>query len=166
VTERCGLLHNMSAPPKTVVKYAGLAELTRGASQGAGRGGLALGHAGTFGVPVLFELEHSFRSKTPRTVLQALGEPPTANPAARLEALLDARAAELPLPDGCVVIDPDEGHAALWRDPLTVLAVLSKCSHAVWLRAKQPSLTAALARRTVALLVPPAFAGHLPEPKP
>jgi hypothetical protein len=80
-----------------------------------------------------------------------------------VEHLIDERAAALPLPDGCAAIPPRVEHRILWWDPLSALAVLAKCSAHVWLRAKTPSLAAAIARREVSLLIPPAFAARLPK---
>jgi hypothetical protein len=51
-----------------------------------------------------------------------------------------------------------ESHVVIWTDPLTVMAVLSKSTETVWLRAKTPSFGSALQRRSLSLLVPPAFA--------
>lgn len=164
MNETAGLLHNMSAPPKTVVRYTGLADFTAAGAHRASAAGGALPDApGTFGRPVLFELDAGFRGDTPGAVLRRMGRRPGAHPDRQLERLLEARAAELPLPDGCVAIEPEYTHQPIWRDALTVLAVLTKCSGTVWLRAKQPMLGAALERRAVTLLVPPAFVGRLPE---
>jgi hypothetical protein len=166
MNDACPLLHNMSVPPKTVVTYAGLGALAGKGAHAPGPNGAPPCPDGTFGAPVLFELDDDFRADTPRAVVRQLGVRPGRNAEAQLEALLDARAAELPLPDGCVAIEPDEGHPRPWRDPLTVLAVLTKCSGTVWLRAKQPALAAALERRRVTLVVPPRFVDRLPEVAP
>ena len=92
-----GLLHNMSAPPKSVVKYSGLSNLSTSTSQGT---------AGVFGTPVRIALTADLLGKTASYVLRYLGvEPVSAKAAAQqLEELINARATELPLPDGCVVI--------------------------------------------------------------
>ena len=60
VRENVPLLHNMSAPPKSVVKYAGLADMTTAASP-IGRAG-----AGVFGTPIRFALP----SEASRTVAE------------------------------------------------------------------------------------------------
>ena len=158
MNEHCGLLHNMSAPPKTTVAYAGLARLS-----GTRDGPLSNIAASTYGRPVAFALDKRFRGGTASEILRQLRKRPGGDPDHKLEALLDARAAELPLPDGCVVIEYRAEHAPIWRDRLTVLAVLTKCSDNVWLRSKLPSPARALARRAVTLLVPPAFIAQLPE---
>jgi hypothetical protein len=75
--------------------------------------------------------------------------------------LIGRRAEELPLPDCCVVLPPAATHRVVWPDLLSALAVLTKCSNAIWLRAKAPSLQAGLQRRDVSLLVPPSFAMRL-----
>lgn len=151
-----GLLHNMSAPPKSVVKYSGLSNLATSISQGT---------AGVFGTPVRFALTADLLGKTASYVLRYLGvEPVSAKAAAQqLEELINARAAELPLPDGCVVIPAALEHPVIWPDALSTLAILAKCSDSIWLRSKQPALNAALKRRQVTLLVPPLFAHRLPE---
>jgi hypothetical protein len=158
VNEHCRLLHNMSAPPKTTVAYGGLARLTSTREPPPSK--LA---TGTYGRPVAFRLDKRFRGGTASEILRQLGKRPGPEPDQKLEALLDARAAELPLPDGCVVIEYRAEHASIWRDRLTVLAVLTKCSDNVWLRSKLPSPARALTRRAVTLLVPPAFIAQLPE---
>jgi hypothetical protein len=157
MNERGQVLHNMSAPAKSVMEYAGL----------AGIGGAAQAPpskpAATFGEPVAFLLDRAFKATTPLQILKALQVTPGANPQRELEALLNARAAELPLPDGCVVIDSRNDHPSIWRDPLTVLAVLTKCSVSVWLRRKQPAIGRLRSHRSATLLVPPAFVDRLPE---
>lgn len=154
--EQGGLLHNMSAPPKSVVKYSGLSNLATSQAQAG---------AGLFGTPVRFALPSSMRGKTPAYVLRHLGiEPLSAKAAAQqLDLLINARADELPLPEGCAVIPAAAQHPVIWPDTLSTLAILSKCSDSVWLRAKQPALNAALQHRQVTLLVPPRFAHLLPK---
>lgn len=76
---------------------------------------------------------------------------------ARAASLVDERAQQLPLPDGCLVIPYDGRHRRPWSDVVSVLAVLSKVSATVWLRAKLPSLEAGLERGRASLLLPP---GH------
>ena len=154
--EPAGLLHNMSAPPKSVVKYCGLSNLVTSVSQG---------YAGVFGTPVRFALRSDLLGKTPGYVLRYLGIEPLSLKAAgqQLDALINARANELPLPEGCAVIPAAAQHPVIWADTLTTLAILAKCSDSIWLRSKQPALIAALKRRQVTLLVPPHFAHHLPE---
>ena len=160
---------NMSSPPKTVVTYSGLAgsvsvQTCRGYwAQGKSVGGLA-GPFGVFGTPVRFVLPPAFVGKKPITILRRLGVKPSGDHEEQLLALINARAEELPLPDGCVVIRRTEAEREIWTDALTVLAVLTKCSDVVWLRSKHPALQAAFERGAAAtLLVPPPFARHLPE---
>jgi hypothetical protein len=108
-------------------------------------------------------LSADFKAIAPAAILRALGVKALPDALAQLTELIDLRAKELPLPDGCVVIPHVETPKFVWKDPLTVLAVLSKCSDSVWLRAKSPLLHAALVRRQVTLLVPPHFASKLEE---
>ena len=165
------LLHNMSAPPKSVVKYSGLADLaTVRVPGGSGVTGIGFRGKGFFGIPVRFALPADLAGKSPADILRHLGadlQPdPQPDPERQLCALINARANELPLPEGCAVIAALEGHRLIWSDALSALAILAKCSDAIWLRAKTPALNAALARTQVTLLVPPLFAEHLPKESP
>ena len=162
------LLHNMSAPPKSVVKYSGLADLATVRRNKGGWGvGIGFKSDGFFGTPVRFALPAELAGKSPADILRHLGADPQPDPqpdpARQLCALINARANELPLPEGCAVIAALEGHRLIWPDALSALAILAKCSDAIWLRAKTPALNAALARTQVTLLVPPLFAAHLPK---
>ncbi len=163
-SDRSALLHNMSAPPKTVVKYSGLADLaTVSGPGGSGVAGIRFKGAGVFGVPVRFALPGDLNGKSPADVLQHLGEDPQSDPERQLCDLINERANELPLPEGCAVIPALDGHRLIWTDALSALAILAKCSNAIWLRAKTPTLNAALTRTQVTLLVPPLFADRLPK---
>ncbi len=162
--ESVALLHNMSAPPKSVVKYSGLADLaTVHSPGGSGVTGIGFKSRGVFGTPVRFELPAELAGKSPDDVLRHLGIEAQPDPARQLCALINARANELPLPEGCVVITALISHRLIWADALSALAILAKSSDAIWLRAKTPALNAALARTQVTLLVPPLFADRLPK---
>ena len=155
------LLHNMSAPPRSVVKYAGLSDLS---GSRPGEAGTASSRAPeVFGTLVRFVLLDDLSRKGPPGLLRHLGTRVGAEPERQLCALIDQRAEELPLPDGCVVVPVEPDHQMIWSDTLSVLAILAKCSATVWLRAKTPSVRSALARQRVSLLVPPAFAVKLPK---
>jgi len=161
------LLHNMSAPPKSVVKYSGLADLATVRSPGgSGVTGIGFKGDGFFGIPVRFALPAELAGKSPADILRHLGADTQPDPERQLCALINARANELPLPEGCAVIAALEGHRLIWADALSALAILAKCSDAIWLRAKTPALNAALTRTQVTLLVPPLFAEHLPKESP
>jgi hypothetical protein len=157
------LLHNMSAPPKTVVKYGGLCDI-------------ASRESGTFppgqhplplpGVAVRFSLPVDLAQASASCILLRLSQDPGTAPDKTLARLIDERAAALPMPDGCAAIPVRPEHRILWPDPLSALAVLAKCSAHVWLRVKTPSLAAAIARPDVSLLIPPAFAARLPKESP
>jgi hypothetical protein len=151
------LLHNMSAPPKSVVKYSGLADLATTWVPGGS------GICGVFGTPVRFVLPPNLAGKSPTDMLRHLKVDPQPDPEQYLADLINTRANELPLPEGCAVIPTLEGHRLIWADTLSALAILAKCSDSIWLRTKHPALNAALARQQVTLLVPPLFASHLPE---
>jgi hypothetical protein len=158
------LLHNMSTPPTSVVKYSGLADLATVRSPGgSGVTGIGFKENGVFGTPVRFALPADLAGKSPADVLRHLGADAQPDPQRQLCALVNARANELPLPEGCVVIAALEGHRLIWADALSALAILAKCSESIWLRAKTPALNAALARTQVTLLLPPLFAGRLPK---
>ena len=162
MNEHPALLHNMSAPPKTVVKYSGLSDLARTSST-SGLGFRAINFKGReiHGTPVRFMLGSSYAGRTPEKLLAALGHEAVADVEGRLAELINARARELPLPDGCVVIAGRSDALVIWQDPLAALAILAKCSDYVWLRAKTPAIHAALRRNTVTLLIPPQFAAGL-----
>lgn len=162
------LLHNMSTPPKSVVKFEGLSDLM--VHRQPGGSGVTTGsyHGKRFyGTPVRFELPSDWQRLSEAAILRQLD--PTAkrcSPSARerrLAELIEQRASTLPLPGGCVVIPAHPAHAMLWTDALTALAVLAKCTDTVWLRDRTPSLASARERGPVSLLVPPMFAGALPK---
>lgn len=158
------LLHNMSAPPKSVVKYSGLADLATVRSPGgSGVTGIGFKGNGVFGIPVRFALPADLAGKSPADVLRHLGADAQPDPERQLCALINARANEMPLPEGCAVIAALESHRLIWADALSALAILAKSSDAIWLRAKTPALNAALTRTQVTLLVPPLFADRLPK---
>jgi hypothetical protein len=167
-SEAAVLLHNMSAPPKSVVKYEGLSGLAV-RNLGGGTGITSIGYRGTqmFGQPVRFVLPAGFRNLAPLAILEQLGighDESRDGPAdRRLRALIDACASELPLPEGCAVIPTDIAHPMPWSDPLAALAVLGKSTDTVWLRGKTTALAAAVQREAVSLLVPPAFAHLIKE---
>ena len=171
MSDHTQLLHNMSTPPKSVVKYTGL-----GGAPSRSRPGLAeaasrnSSSGGPFGKAVRFNLPAAFRGASTEKVLAALEAHAQVDaqtpPDRRLIALINRRAAELPLPDGCAVIKVEPKQEVLWGDLLSALAVLSKSTDTVWLRSKSPSLSWALQRSSISLLVPPAFVARLLEARP
>jgi hypothetical protein len=147
----------MSAPPKSVVAYAGLGALRQTTTQAS---------TFVFGQPLRCELPPAFRRCTPAQVMALLDpkwNPVQRDPARELAARIERRAAELPLPDGCAVIPARPEHPLPWPDALTALVLLSKSTGSVWLRAKSPSLVDALQRNSLSLLVPPEFVPRLQE---
>ena len=147
MSESSALLHNMSTPPKTVLKYSGLPNPARTFGRGdSGVVGISYRSAGVFGIPIHFVLAPCFAQKTPAQILVLLGADSETDPARQLVALINRRAEELPLPDGCAAIYGFKDAIRIWEDPLTALAIMSKCSESVWLRAKTPAIHAALAR--------------------
>ncbi len=161
--ESIALLPNMSAPPKSVVKYAGLSDLATAAGCNAGGSGV---DPGVFGTPIRFVLPAGTSTHSPSGILRLLRIKPARDAGKQLCTLIDQRAQELPLPDGCAVIPIAESHRVVWPDVLSSLAVLTKCSDLVWLRTKSPSIQAGLLRGDASLLVPPSFATRLPEIHP
>lgn len=152
-----GLLHNMSAPPKSVVQYKGLATLASTHSASSSN------TTDSGAVVLRFELPANFTDCDSSEVLRRLGVTPGRSAPAQLSALLDARVKTLALPPGCAVVAVHARHRVIWSDPLSVLAVLSKCSDTLWLRDKSPSLISAFKRRKASLLVPVLFVPHLPK---
>jgi hypothetical protein len=159
-----GLAHNMSSPPKSVVSFEGL---------GAGPESNAPSTRKLFGTPIYFGLSDEWLQLRARDFLDLIEErsKPRSRAAdeARLYKLIEQRAETMPLPDGCVTTPCKSYQRAYWQraywaDPLTVLTILTKCTQTVWLRRKSPSLLAAIERRGVCLLVPPAFTSDLPNP--
>ncbi len=162
--DRVALLHNMSAPPKSVMKYSGLSDLaTDSGPSGTGITSLKFTNKGVFGKQVCFVLPEDFEDKSPADILRHLEVDPTHDPKRKLISLINARANELPLPGACMVIPVHKSHAHIWTDALSALAILSKCSDHIWLCSKEPSLKAALIRRQASLLIPPLFVGQLPK---
>ena len=161
------LLHNMSAPPKTVVKYEGLEGLTKQSGPGgSGVTGIKYMNPKVFGQTVRFLLPKEFCEQEPENILKLLGisyNSKFSNATEQLVAMINQRAKELPLPEGCAVIKTDAMQAEIWTDALSVLAILTKCTDTIWLRSKSPSLAGARTKRTVSLLVPPLFINHLPK---
>ncbi len=125
------LLHNMSAPPKSIVRYEGLSGMaTQGSPGGSGLISVAFREKNLFGTAIRFDLPPDWIGLTPLELLARLqidadslscGERSGADPARRLAVWLNRRASELPLPDGCAVIPVRANHRALWSDVLTVL---------------------------------------------
>jgi hypothetical protein len=168
----CDLLHNMSVPPKSTVRYVGLAGLVDVRSPGGA--GVTTARVSTkwvHGTPVRVEWLHGppasvddLYNATRRAIAYgSVADRSGRDPHRVLMQAINQCAAALPLPPGCAVIPSESSHVQVWTDVLTVLAVLSKCSDTVWLRDKTPSLTQALAVQGVSLLVPPAFAHRLKE---
>jgi hypothetical protein len=148
------LCQNSGVPPRTTISYAGLAEI---AAKGESRGSRVV-----YSTPVRFEIPDGLAARVPTTILRRLGQKPGPDPTAQLRHLIEERAAELPLPDGCAVMAAAPGHISPWPDALSGLAVVTKCSNSVWLRAKSPLLGPGCRRGWVSLLVPPAFAAAIP----
>ena len=186
--EALGLLHNMSAPPKSVLRYEGLAGLASQSGPG-GSGVTQLRYTAKelFGTPVRFAFDLAWTKLSAVEILNYLqvevvtslpansqaGVEPSAErlealntaraqaATRQLNALINQRAQAMPLPEGCAVIVPRSEHAVLFADLLSTLAIFSKCTESVWLRSKTPSLLAARGYKEVSLLIPPNFCEQL-----
>ena len=152
------LLHNIGAPPRTVVRYSGLSSMTTPAAEGADPSPSPM-----HGSAVRFVLPEDVETSSPAAMLHSLGVDPGDDPQATLESLINARANALPLPDGCVVIPANDAHRIIWTDALSALAILAKSSGSIWLRAKMPTVYGPFTRREASLLIPPAFVTQLGE---
>lgn len=164
MNDRANLLHNMSAPPKTVISYAGLSGLaTKSGFGGTGLGSAKYSHNNVFGAFVAFRLPKGMRSRSPASILERLGEEAGPHAEQELLNLIERRARDLPIPDGCLVKPCDRYHPSPWPDLVAALAVITKSSANVWLRAKSPSLSMIGKRSSLSLLLPPAFAARPKE---
>ena len=161
------LLHNMSAPPKTVVKYSGLEGLSKQTGPGgSGVTSLKYMNPKVVGQVVRFLIPEEYFKQESEKILELLRityDSKSISAAEQLTALINQRAKELPLPEGCAVIKTHVSQPEIWTDALSVLAILTKCTDTIWLRSKSPSLVSARTKRTVSLLVPPLFIHHLPK---
>ena len=163
------LLHNMSAPPKTVVKYAGLEGLAKQSGPGgSGVTGLKYTNPVINGLAVRFVLPTEFIEQDPEKILRLLKIDRSDQFSAaesQLVALINHRADELPLPEGCAVMSVNDSHGVIWPDALSALAILTKCTDSIWLRSKTPSLASIKGKPSLSLLVPPLFTNRLPKVK-
>ena len=163
------LLHNMSAPPKTVVKYAGLEGLAKQSGPGgSGVTGLKYTNPVINGLAVRFVLPTEFIGQDPEKILRLLKIDRSDQFSAaesQLVALINHRADELPLPEGCAVMSVNDSHGVIWPDALSALAILTKCTDSIWLRSKTPSLASIKGKPSLSLLVPPLFTNQLPKVK-
>jgi hypothetical protein len=152
------LLHNMSAPPKSVVKYAGLSAAAKA------RDRMNSVPHDVFGTAVAFRLSANLGRVDAAALLDLIGEGrPKGGCENRLMQLIETRARELLIPDGAVVIPVAPDHRAPWPDALAAIAIITKSSDNIWLRGKFPRLSVLRDRREISLLIPPAFATKLEE---
>jgi hypothetical protein len=131
------VLHNMSAPAKTVIRRAA--------------GSQRIGHGEVFELP-------ASQSAEPADLIAALGLSPPADRALaeqQLREIVQAHAPMLRLPAASVLHDracPDDRICECLR---SILTVLSKSSGNVYLRDKEPNLNAIAPGRRVIVIVPP-----------
>jgi hypothetical protein len=160
MSDHPSLLHNMSTPPRSVITYGGLSDLNSKSRFGVS--GLG-GRPKVFGRFVAFRLSKGLRVRSAKLILDRLGKEAGSNAEETLLGLIERRASELPLPDGCVAKPCEESHPSPWPDELAALAIITKSSANVWLRGKVPSLSSLRDRGAVSLLLPPNFKVHIPE---
>jgi hypothetical protein len=133
------LLHNMSAPPRTVIDHPG-------------------GDRRVIAHGVVFALPLADPPPLAADLLSRLdGRPctlPTAEAEAELRRRLRAHVPKLPLPPAAVVTSRTVPGDEECRDLLSTLAVLARSSDHVYLRDKEPNLAALRPGRRVVLLVP------------
>jgi len=145
------LLHNMSVAPQTVITHQG-------------------GDRRTYGTGRIFQLPDFQGSLDSARILALLDGVPTKTKSKRaqidpeadrqLRERINARALTLPLPPAAVVTDSCLQGDQVCEDLLSVVTVLAKSSGHVYLRDKQPNLTAIQPGRRVVVLIPPR--GSLP----
>jgi hypothetical protein len=137
VRELPALLHNMSVQPRTTIEYR------------AGPGSLR-------GWRLVFALPDDLVDTSPAALLERLdGLPFSGDADAELRRRLDDHADRLDLPGAAAVLDRAGADDPVCDDLLTVLCVLSRSSNHVYLRTKEPCLTALRPGRRVVLLLPP-----------
>jgi hypothetical protein len=133
--------HNMSGAPRTVITQAASPRFA------TTTGVLVRLPEGIKGTPAEALLESlgitgSFTRRTART---------------RLCQLINERALALPLPPAALISDQATGKDRTEGDLLTICAVLSKSSNRIYMRDKEPNLSAILPSRRLILLIPNAW---------
>ena len=159
----------MSAPPKTVVKYSGLEGLAKQSGPGgSGVTGLKYTNPVVNGLAVRFVLPTGFIGQDSEKIIRLLKidlSDQFSTAESQLIALINHRADELPLPEGCAVMAAHDSHGVIWPDALSTLAILTKCTDSIWLRSKTPSIASVKGKPSLSLLVPPLFTNQLPKVK-
>jgi hypothetical protein len=134
------LWHNMSAPPKTAISYE-------------------LDYALRTFRCVLFEAPVPLKDAAPKSLLETLDGKPWAGTertaASELRRRLNRHASTLPLPPLALLVKSTAyPHEECCDDLLTVLTVFSKSSNRVYLRDKEPHISAMRRSGAVMLYVP------------
>ena len=144
--EHANLLHNMCVPSKSVIRYESMDFASKRRTKKYDR----------FMKQriVAFKLKSRSLPGLSDELIRDVGADHGNDHIQTLVELINKRAQELPLPDGCLVIPYSTDHAQAWTDELSQLAVLCKSSSSVWLRAKETNLTAIEARQAVSLFLP------------
>ena len=74
MSDHANLLHNMSSPPRTVIKYTGLSGLNSpGHPGGSGVTSAGCDHENVFGCSIAFRLPREMRKWTAAPILKYLG---------------------------------------------------------------------------------------------
>jgi hypothetical protein len=158
------LLFNMSTPPKTTIAYGGLSDLAQWPADAPDRSSQEARLPAPW-LALQFCVSKGSPTDAPG-ILAALGADASPDPEATLESLIEERARQLPLPDGCLVLPAKSASRRARPDLLTAIAVIVKCSEFVWLRQKSPSLERLERVSEVALLVPAVAAQSMEEAIP
>ena len=95
--------------------------------------------------------------------LLGVGDVDAASVEERLRDAIDRRTRELRLPNGCVVVPPDDRHRPFGGDALTAFALASRANQAVWIACKYPVLHGSLGARRFSLLIPWGWVRAHPE---
>ena len=156
MTDATPLLHNMSVPSRSIVRYDGL----------GGPAAADILQTGGAGSVIAFRAPPWTTPPTVRELLQIVRVAPTSDPEAQLAELIEHRASELPLPDGTLLVPHRPTHTCLWPDLASFLAIVTKSTGRVWLRSKQPSLSRIVDCRAVSMLIPAALAHRIGGERP
>jgi hypothetical protein len=162
MNETTALLHNSGVPALTTLRYEGLGRLAASRPSGvSGATDVNVGPALLGGRVCRVCLPPEFLQATPAEILRLLDIAPSGSGRAKalrqLQSVINRRAAALPLPPGCLVLEADTEHPILWPDPLSALAILTKATDTVWLQTKTPVLGRLSERSTLSVLVPEVF---------
>ncbi|NBP39558.1 MAG: hypothetical protein EBS73_13550 [Betaproteobacteria bacterium] len=165
------LAHNMSAPPKSVIKYEGLSGLVKRNLPG-GTGVTSVGYKNSYpvGTPMRFSIPQSLLRASPEELLVALeGDGRHGDSESTLDELtrrIAKHARAIPLPEGCAVIPTQAAFPSPLPGLLDALVVITQSTNSVWLKSKSPLLSRLHTTQSVSLLIPDRYANALLRSKP